>query len=46
MEALIVVKANKANRLIKEIKKAVANLSLSRKGKLKLKTARELYNEL
>ena len=29
-----------------EIREAVDNLSLARKGKIKLKTARELYNEL
>ncbi len=33
-------------RLIKELEAAVENLSLARKGKLKLQTARELYNEL
>lgn len=32
--------------LIEEIKEAVDNLALARKGKLKLKSARELYNEL
>ncbi|MBK8053277.1 MAG: hypothetical protein IPK35_08415 [Saprospiraceae bacterium] len=32
--------------LINEIKEAVDNLALARKGKLKLKSARELYNEL
>jgi hypothetical protein len=32
--------------LIEEIKEAVDNLKLARQGKLKLKTARELYNEL
>ena len=32
--------------LMDEIKEAVDNLKLARQGKLKLKTARELYNEL
>lgn len=32
--------------LIEEIKEAVENLNLAKKGKLKLKTARDLYNEL
>ena len=32
--------------LIEEIKEAVDNLTLARKGKLKLQSARELYNEL
>ena len=32
--------------LLEEIKEAVDNLALARKGKLKLKSARELYNEL
>ena len=32
--------------LIEEIKEAVDNLALAKKGQLKLKTARELYNEL
>ncbi len=32
--------------LMEEIKEAVDNLALARKGKLKLKSARELYNEL
>ncbi|MBL0025639.1 MAG: hypothetical protein WBP08_02990 [Saprospiraceae bacterium] len=32
--------------LIEEIKEAVDNLALARKGKLKLQSARELYNEL
>jgi hypothetical protein len=32
--------------LIEEIKEAVDNLNLARKGKLKLKSARDLYNEL
>jgi hypothetical protein len=32
--------------LIEEIKEAVDNLVLVRKGKMKLKSARDLYNEL
>jgi hypothetical protein len=32
--------------LMEEIKEAVDNLALARKGKLKLKSARDLYNEL
>lgn len=32
--------------LIEEIKEAVDSLKLARQGKLKLKTARALYNEL
>jgi len=32
--------------LMEEVKEAVENLALAKKGKLKLKTARELYNEL
>ena len=32
--------------LKKEIKEAVDNLKLAREGKLKLKSARDLYNEL
>ncbi len=32
--------------LIEEIKEAVENLTLARQGKLKLKSARDLYNEL
>jgi hypothetical protein len=32
--------------LIEEIKEAVDNLALVRKGKMKLKSARDLYNEL
>ncbi len=32
--------------LMEEIKEAVDNLALAKKGTLKLKTARELYNEL
>ena len=37
---------NEKALLIEEIKEAVENLTLARKGKLKLKSARELYNEL
>lgn len=32
--------------LIEEIKEAVDNLALVRNGKMKLKSARDLYNEL
>ena len=32
--------------LIEEIKEATENLSLAKAGKLKLKSARDLYNEL
>ena len=32
--------------LMEEIKEAVENLALVRQGKLKLKSARDLYNEL
>ena len=32
--------------LMEEIKEAVDNLALVKKGKLQLKSARELYNEL
>ena len=32
--------------LMEEIKEAVDNLALVRKGKIKLKSARDLYNEL
>jgi hypothetical protein len=32
--------------LMEEIKEAVENLALARQGKLKLKSARDLYNEL
>ena len=38
--------SNEKALLIEEIKEAVDNLALARKGTLKLKTARELYNEL
>jgi len=32
--------------LLSEIREAVDNLALAKKGKLKLKSARDLYNEL
>ncbi len=32
--------------LLKEIQEAVENLKLAKQGKLNLKTARDLYNEL
>jgi hypothetical protein len=32
--------------LMEEIKEAVENLTLARQGKLKLKSAKDLYNEL
>lgn len=32
--------------LMEEMKEAVENLTLARQGKLKLKSARDLYNEL
>jgi hypothetical protein len=38
--------SNEKAVLMEEIKEAVENLALAKKGKLKLKTARELYNEL
>ena len=38
--------SNEKALLMEEIKEAVENLALVRKGKLKLKSARELYNEL
>jgi hypothetical protein len=38
--------SNEKALLIEEMKEAVENLNLARKGKLKLKNARELYNEL
>lgn len=38
--------SNEKALLIEEIKEAVDNLALAKKGKLKLKSARELYNEL
>lgn len=38
--------SNEKAVLMEEIKEAVENLALARRGKLKLKTARELYHEL
>ena len=38
--------SNEKAVLMEEMKEAVENLALAKKGKLKLKTARELYNEL
>lgn len=38
--------SNEKALLMEEIKEAVENLVLVRKGKLKLKSARQLYNEL
>jgi hypothetical protein len=38
--------SNEKALLIEEMKEAVENLALTRKGKFKLKTARQLYNEL
>jgi hypothetical protein len=38
--------SDKKALLIEEIKEAVDNLALVRKGKMKLKSARDLYNEL
>lgn len=38
--------SNEKAVLMEDIKEAVENLALARQGKLKLKTARELYNEL
>jgi len=38
--------SNEKAVLMEEVKEAVENLALAKKGKLKLKTARELYNEL
>ncbi len=38
--------SNEKALLMEEMKEAVDNLALARKGKLKLKTARQLYNEL
>ena len=50
MKGLSYVKAktisNEKALLMEEIKEAVENLALVRKGKLKLKSARQLYNEL
>ena len=38
--------SNEKALLMEEIKEAVDNLKLARQGKLKLKTTRDLYNEL
>jgi hypothetical protein len=38
--------SNEKAVLMEEIKEAVENLTLARQGKLKLKSARDLYNEL
>lgn len=38
--------SNEKALLIEELKEAVDNLNLAKKGKLKLKPARELLNEL
>lgn len=38
--------SNEKAMLMEEIKEAVEELKLARQGKLKLKTARELYDEL
>jgi hypothetical protein len=38
--------SNEKALLMEEMKEAVENLALVRKGKLKVKTARQLYNEL
>ena len=38
--------SNEKALLMEEIKEAMDNLGLARQGKLKLKSARELYNEL
>lgn len=38
--------SNEKAILIEEIKEASDNLKLAKKGKLKLKSARDLYNEL
>ena len=38
--------SNEKAILIEEIKEAVDNLALAKKGKIKLKSARDLYNEL
>ncbi len=39
-------KSTEKSILIKEIKEAIVNLSLAKKGKLKLKSARALYNHI
>ncbi|TAH00845.1 MAG: hypothetical protein EAZ15_08270 [Sphingobacteriales bacterium] len=38
--------SNEKAVLMEEIKEAVENLKMARQGKLKLKSARDLYNEL
>ena len=38
--------SNEKALLMEDIKEAVENLSLARQGKIKLKSARDLYNEL
>ncbi len=38
--------SNEKALLMEEMKEAVENLALARKGKLKLKTARQLYDDL
>lgn len=38
--------SNEKALLMEEIKEAVENLGLARQGKIKLKSARDLYNEL
>lgn len=38
--------SNKKALLIEELKEGIENLNLAKQGKLTLKTARELYNEL
>jgi hypothetical protein len=38
--------SNEKASLMEEIKEAVDNLALARKGKMKLKSARDLYSEL
>lgn len=38
--------SNEKALLLEEMKEAVDNLALAKKGKLKLKSAKDLYNEL
>ncbi|MCA0365042.1 MAG: hypothetical protein LCH67_13450 [Bacteroidetes bacterium] len=38
--------SNEKALLIEELKEGIENLNLAKQGKLKLKTARELYDEL
>ncbi len=38
--------SNEKASLMEDIKEAVTNLNLAKKGKLKLKSAKDLYNEL